>query len=99
MRMLAWSSLLQADGWVNRILVFFNILDEPATGWPASPSTVVLGLTYGYIPFFILPLYAALERLDERLLEAGRDLGASPHADVPADHAAAVAARASWPPW
>jgi ABC-type spermidine/putrescine transport system permease subunit I len=41
-------------------------------------STVVIGLVYGYIPFFILPLYAALERLDKRLLEAGRDLGASP---------------------
>ena len=41
-------------------------------------STVVIGLVYGYIPFFILPLYAALERLDKRLIEAGRDLGASP---------------------
>ena len=40
--------------------------------------TVVIGLVYGYIPFFILPLYAALERLDKRLIEAGRDLGASP---------------------
>ena len=37
-------------------------------------STVVAGLVYGYIPFFILPLYAVLERLDKRLIEAGRDL-------------------------
>jgi len=39
--------------------------------------TVVIGLTYGYVPFFILPLYSTLERLDGRLIEAGRDLGAS----------------------
>ena len=77
MRMLAWSSLLELDGWVNRILVFFHILDEPRNWLAGEPSTVILGLTYGYVPFFILPLYASLERLDERLLEAGRDLGAS----------------------
>lgn len=42
-----------------------------------SPTTVILGLVYGYIPFLILPLYATLERLDWRLIEAARDLGAS----------------------
>jgi spermidine/putrescine transport system permease protein len=76
MRMLAWVNLLQTDGFVNRVLGWFqlgsdrNWLDGD---WP----TVVMGLIYGYIPFFILPLYAALERLDIRLLEASRDLGAS----------------------
>jgi spermidine/putrescine transport system permease protein len=39
--------------------------------------TVILGLVYGYIPFMILPLYASLDRIQESLLEAGRDLGAS----------------------
>ena len=38
---------------------------------------MVIGLTYGYVPFFILPLYSTLERIDGRLIEAGRDLGAS----------------------
>ena len=38
----------------------------------------MLGLVYGYIPFFILPLYAALDRIDGRLLEASRDLGVEP---------------------
>lgn len=76
MRMLAWVNLLQTDGYVNRVLGFLqlgggrNWLDGD---WP----TVVMGLTYGYIPFFILPLYAALERLDGRMIEAARDLGAS----------------------
>ncbi len=76
MRMLAWVNLLQTDGYVNQILGWFHLggsrnwLDGD---WP----TVVMGLIYGYIPFFILPLYAALERLDGRLIEAAQDLGAS----------------------
>src|SRR6185295_18043980 len=76
MRMLAWVNLLQVDGYVNRVLGWLHLGGSRNWlngDWPA----VVLGLTYGYIPFFILPLYAALERLDKRLIEAGRDLGAS----------------------
>ena len=44
----------------------------------SGPVTVILGLIYGYIPFFILPLYAALDRIDRSQLEASRDMGASP---------------------
>lgn len=76
MRMLAWVNLLQTDGYVNRILGWLQLPDSRNWldgDWP----TVVIGLVYGYIPFFILPLYAALERLDGRWLEAARDLGAS----------------------
>jgi spermidine/putrescine transport system permease protein len=77
MRMLAWSSLLQLDGYVNRILEFLHLIDAPRNWLAGDPVTVIFGLVYGYIPFFILPLYASLERIDERLLEASRDLGAS----------------------
>ncbi len=77
MRMLAWTTLLQVDGYVNRILQFLHLIDAPRNWLAGDPVTVVLGLTYGYVPFFILPLYASLERIDERLLEAARDLGAS----------------------
>ena len=56
---------------------------------------MVLGLAYGYMPFFILPLYASLDRLDQRLIEAARDLGASAEGDVPAGDVAAVDARRS----
>lgn len=76
MRMLAWVNLLQTDGYINRLLGWFQLPDNRNWldgDWP----TVVMGLIYGYIPFFILPLYAALERLDGRWLEAARDLGAS----------------------
>ena len=78
MRMLAWVNLLQDDGYVNQILMFFNILDAPRAWLSGEPSTVILGLVYGYIPFLILPLFAALDRIDNRVLEAARDLGASP---------------------
>ena len=77
MRMLAWINVLQDDGYVNRILVFVGLLDAPRSWLDGQPSTVVLGLVYGYIPFLILPLYAALDRIDQRLIEAARDLGAS----------------------
>ncbi|MEY4606863.1 MAG: hypothetical protein RLY45_1623 [Actinomycetota bacterium] len=77
MRMLAWTNLLQADGYVNRILGWIGVLDQPRTWLDGSASTVVIGLVYGYVPFFILPMYSALERIDGRLIEAARDLGAS----------------------
>jgi len=78
MRMLAWVNLLQDDGYVNRALMFLQILDRPKSWLAGESLTVVLGLVYGYIPFLILPLYAALDRIDRRLLEAARDLGANP---------------------
>jgi ABC-type spermidine/putrescine transport system permease subunit I len=77
MRMLAWVNLLQLDGYVNRVFQWLHLMDEPRNWLDGDWPTVVIGLIYGYVPFFILPLYAALERLDGRLLEAGRDLGAS----------------------
>jgi len=76
MRMLAWRSLLTDDGYVNQILTFLHF---PSVGWlEGQPVTVILGLVYGYIPYMILPLYGFLDRIDGALLEAGRDLGASP---------------------
>jgi spermidine/putrescine transport system permease protein len=78
MRMLAWVNLLQDEGYVNRVLTAIGLLDRPRDWLGGNSLTVVLGLTYGYIPFLILPLYAALDRIDTSLLEAARDLGASP---------------------
>jgi putrescine transport system permease protein len=78
MRMLAWVNLLSDDGYVNRTLMGVGILDGPRNWLDGRPSTVILGLVYGYVPFLILPLYAALDRIPRDLLEAARDLGASP---------------------
>lgn len=77
MRMLAWINLLQDDGWVNDVLVWTGILDAPRNWLDGRASSVILGMVYGYVPFMILPLYAFLDRIDGRLLEAARDLGAS----------------------
>ena len=78
MRMLSWINLLQDDGWVNEVLRWVGLVDQPVAWLEGRPSSVVIGLVYGYVPFMILPLYAFLDRVDQRLLEAARDLGASP---------------------
>jgi ABC-type spermidine/putrescine transport system permease subunit I len=78
MRMLAWINLLQDDGWVNDVLLWAGILDEPRTWLDGRASSVIIGMVYGYVPFMILPLYAFLDRIDKNLLDAARDLGASP---------------------
>jgi ABC-type spermidine/putrescine transport system permease subunit I len=72
-RMLAWVNLLQDDGYVNRTLGLFGV--TPISWLDGNPFTVVIALAYGYMPFFILPLFASLDRIDQRLLEASRDLG------------------------
>jgi ABC-type spermidine/putrescine transport system permease subunit I len=73
MRMLAWIDLLQTDGYLNKALGFLHL---PEPDWLGGHYyTVILGLIYGYIPYLILVLYAGLDRIDARLLEAGRDLG------------------------
>jgi len=78
MRMLAWVNLLQPEGYVNDVLRALRLVDEPVTWLDGRPMAVILGLTYGYVPFMIIPLYAALDRIDGRLLEASRDLGVGP---------------------
>jgi ABC-type spermidine/putrescine transport system permease subunit I len=78
MRMLAWINLLQDDGWVNDVLLWAGVLDAPRNWLDGRASSVILGLVYGYVPFMILPLYAFLDRIDRSVLEAARDLGASP---------------------
>jgi spermidine/putrescine transport system permease protein len=74
MRMLAWVNLLSPSGLFSRFVGMFGVHYNWLDG---SPVTVILGLVYGYVPFLILPLYATLERLDWRLVEAARDLGAT----------------------
>lgn len=76
MRMMSWVNLLSPDGQVNQFLALFGVESFP--NWlSGNQLVVVLGLVYGYIPFFILPLFAALDRIDNATLEAARDLGAN----------------------
>ena len=77
MRIFAWQNLLQPDGYINKFLAWLPFA-QPVNWLEGKPVTVILGLVYGYIPYMILPLYAQLDRINQSLLEAGRDLGASP---------------------
>jgi spermidine/putrescine transport system permease protein len=76
-RTYAMTAMLNSSGIVNNVLLTLGIIDAPLA-MMYTPGAVVLGLVYTLLPFMILPLYAALERLDRRYLEAARDLGASP---------------------
>ena len=78
MRMLAWVNLLAPEGYVNKFLLWTHLVTTPPDWLNGNPYSVILGLTYGYIPYLILPLLAALDRIDKSVLEAARDLGASP---------------------
>jgi putrescine transport system permease protein len=76
-RVYAWINILQRDGLLNQALTALHIIDEPAT-WLSTDTAVYIGIVYSYFPFMVLPLYAALERMDESLLEAAADLGCPP---------------------
>jgi len=76
-RVFAWKSLLHPEGLVKRVLIFLG-LAGPQTSLLYNPGAVVLVSVYTFLPFTILPLYAAAEKFDFELLEAARDLGAKP---------------------
>ena len=63
MRMLAWVNLLQNDGLVNRALGLGGLFHVNVDWLSGRPSTVILGLVYGYVPYMILPLFAGLDRI------------------------------------
>ena len=78
LRMLAWISLLEDDGLINSVLQRLGIINTPYPWLAGKPATLIIGLVYGYVPFMVLPLFATLDRIHPSILEAGRDLGASP---------------------
>ena len=75
-RTYAWMILLRHDGLLNWALMGMGIIDGPLE-LLYTPTAVVLGLVYGYVPFMVLPIYVAVERLDPLLLDAAWDLYAS----------------------
>jgi spermidine/putrescine transport system permease protein len=77
LRTLAWKQILGDDGWLVTTLKSWSIM--PADGHITGTAfSVIFGLTYNFIPFMVLPIYASLERLDLRYLEASSDLYARP---------------------
>jgi putrescine transport system permease protein len=76
-RVYAWINILQRDGLLNRVLLALGVVDEPV-GWLSTNTAVYIGTVYSYFPFMVLPLYAALEKIEISLHEAAADLGAPP---------------------
>jgi putrescine transport system permease protein len=78
LRVYAWMGILGTNGILNSILLWAGIVNEPLQIL-YTDTAVFLGIVYSFLPFMILPLYATLEKLDESLLEAAADLGATRH--------------------
>lgn len=76
-RIYGWRTFLGSSGWLNKLLVTLHIVGEPVD-FLYKTGTTVLGMVYCFIPFMVLPLYTAIEKLDGSLLEASSDLGARP---------------------
>ncbi|WP_046864936.1 ABC transporter permease subunit [Microvirga massiliensis] len=76
-RIYAWIGILKADGFLNQILLWLGLVSEPLV-LLNTQTAIFIGIVYAYLPFMVLPLYAALERIDPVLLEAAEDLGSPP---------------------
>jgi spermidine/putrescine transport system permease protein len=76
LRTVAWKQILADNGWVADSLRFVHRLGEDGRIITTAPA-VVIGITYNFLPFMILPIYASLERVDPRLMEAAGDLYAN----------------------
>lgn len=76
-RIYGWRTFLGTSGWLNNSLMAIGIISEPLD-FLYKNGTTILGMVYCLIPFMILPLYTAIEKLDGTLLEASADLGARP---------------------
>ena len=73
-RVYSWVGILSTEGFLNQFLMGIGLLGEPLTILNTS-TAVYIGIVYTYLPFMILPIFAALDRLDGSLIEAAEDLG------------------------
>lgn len=78
LRVYAWVGILQKNGIINDVLLTLGVIDAPLQ-MLQTDMAVYIGIVYTYLPFMILPLYTALEKLDGSLLEASADLGGRPY--------------------
>ncbi|WP_438480652.1 ABC transporter permease [Oleiharenicola lentus] len=76
-RTYAWIAILKSEGLMNGLLQWARVISVPLDIL-YTPTAVVIGLVYAYLPFMILPIYGSAEKLDQSLVEAAYDLGAGP---------------------
>jgi putrescine transport system permease protein len=77
LRVYAWIGILKNNGVINNFLMWTGLIDEPIVMLQTN-FAVYIGIVYSYLPFMVLPLYTAIEKLDLTLLEAAADLGCRP---------------------
>lgn len=75
LRTMAWQSLLEKTGVINGILGWLHL---PALNIINTPSAIILGMVYNFLPFMVLPIYNVLVKIDKNVINAARDLGANP---------------------
>ncbi|MCV2873544.1 ABC transporter permease subunit [Defluviimonas sp. WL0050] len=75
-RVYAWIGILSNEGFLNQALMGIGLIDSPLTILNTNVA-VYVGIVYTYLPFMVLPIYSALEKLDGSLIEAAEDLGCS----------------------
>lgn len=78
LRVLAWKIILGSNGLVSSILLSLGLINEAQPILLYSRTAVIVAMVYSWIPFVALPIFAALDRIDRRLLEAAADLGCPP---------------------
>ncbi|GAA4106573.1 ABC transporter permease subunit [Aminobacter aganoensis] len=76
-RVYAWIGILKPEGLLNQMLLGTGIIDQPLVILNTH-TAIFIGIVYSYLPFMILPLYSALEKMDYSLIEAAQDLGCPP---------------------
>ena len=79
-RVYGWKIILGSQGVVNSALLAVGLINEPLSWIINTEFSIWLGLTYLWLPFMILPLYTSLEKIDDTIIEAAYDLGASRYA-------------------
>ncbi|MBY4591334.1 MULTISPECIES: ABC transporter permease subunit [Rhizobium] len=76
-RVYSWIAILKPEGLLNQLLQSLHIIDSPLIILNTT-TAVYIGIVYSYLPFMVLPLYSALEKMDGTLIEAAQDLGCTP---------------------
>ncbi len=76
-RVYAWIAILKPEGLLNQLLLSLHLIDNPLIVLNTN-TAVYIGIVYSYLPFMVLPLYSALEKMDGTLIEAAQDLGCTP---------------------
>ena len=76
-RVYAWIAILSEEGLLNTALTWLGVIDEPIQILSTN-TAVYIGILYSYLPFMVLPLYSNLEKMDDSLIEAAKDLGCTP---------------------